>query len=91
MQVVFWSGEPVNVTNLAKDHPAIEVTDVGNSHDDRIVKTHALCHFSLHSGNLLIQKFNLSNYGSDLDGQVSGWIARPTFVPELLILPPVPF
>ena len=59
----------MNVTDLAKDHPAIEVTDAGNGHDDRIVKPHALCHFSLHSGNLLIQKFNLSNYGSDLDGQ----------------------
>lgn len=69
MQAVFWSGEPVNVTDLAKDHPAIEVTDAGNGHDDRIVKTHDLCHFSLHSGNLLIQKFNLSNHGSDLDGQ----------------------
>ena len=58
----------MNVTNLAKDHPAIEVTDAGNGHDDRIVKAHNLCH-SASTSNLFIQKFNLSNYGSDLDGQ----------------------
>ena len=50
----------MNVTDLAKDHPAIEVTDAGNGHDDRIIETHDLCHFSLHSGDLLIQKLNLS-------------------------------
>lgn len=59
----------MNVTDLAKDHPAIEVTDAGNGHDDRVIETHDLWHFSLHSGDLLIQKLNLSNYGSDLDGQ----------------------
>ena len=69
MQAVFESGEPVNITDLVKDHPAIEVTDAGNGHNDRIVKAHNLCHFSLYSSDLLIQKFNLSNYGNDLDGQ----------------------
>ena len=59
----------MNVTDLAKDHSTIETTDAGNGHDERIIETHDLCHFSLHLGNLLIQKFNLSNRGSDLDGQ----------------------
>ena len=59
----------MNVTDLAKDHPIIEVTDAGNGHDDRIVKAHDFCHFSLHSSDLFIQKFNMSNHGSDLDGQ----------------------
>ena len=59
----------MNVTDLAKDHPAIEVTDAGSGYDDRIIETHDICHFSFHSDNLLIQKLDLSNHRSDLDGQ----------------------
>ena len=67
----------MDVTDFAKDHPAIEVTDAGNGHDDKIIETHDICHFSLHSGNLLIQKPDLSNHRSDLDGQyVLGLIDR---------------
>lgn len=59
----------MNVTNLVKDYSVIETTDVGNGHADRSVKTHDHCHFSLYLGDLLIQKFNLSNYRIDLNGQ----------------------
>lgn len=69
MQAVFWSGEPVNVTELAKDYPSIEGTDPGNGHDDRIIETHDLCHFTLHSGDLPIQKFDLSDHENNLDRQ----------------------
>ena len=74
MHAVLGSGEAVNIIGFAKDHPVIEVTDVGNGHNDRIIETHALCHFGLHSGDLLIQKFKLSDHRSDLDGQRLGGV-----------------
>ena len=50
----FLSGEPVNVIDLAKNHPVIEVADAGEGHNDRIIETHDFCHFNFHLGNLLI-------------------------------------
>ena len=49
------AGEAVYVTDLSKNHSAVDVADTRNGHDDRIMELHDLCHLGLHTVQLAIQ------------------------------------
>ena len=48
-------GEAVNITNLPKDHFAVDIPGIRNGRDDGNIEIHVLCHFSPNSINLSIQ------------------------------------
>ncbi len=60
-------GETMNIADLPENHPAIDISDSRDGHDNGVVVLHDVRHFSFNVVDLAIKEFDLFDTVDYLD------------------------